>query len=502
MHFVAKPADSDIVAAIERLYPENPFATNAYFESRRRLWYEGYVLGVEGSSGALVQGCGAFLRTGRLNKTLEIISSPKGEGNESFWPGVRDFCRKHGVTQLELETYASPPGTDAPLLSPRGERRERCELILDLTSDPTAQLSSNHRRNVKKGQKSGLTMLRARSADAAAAHEALIGESMSRRRLRGESVPDEHARSETEALLASGAGELFQAVRGETVVSSVLVLSASEGAYYQSAGTSPEGMEMGASHFLIHGIALELKAGGARSFNLGGADANSTLQRFKEGFGAHRSRSSATSCYVGPSWRRAVQRAGSLARSGRNAARAGMAIRSERMLVYAADVGRASTLTETTGSLALRPMTEEEINALGVDGAFKARQLDRLRRFGKSYAFGVFSNGDVAHISWLLPAAAMQKDVPHVIPAREFAAEITGCETLPAFRGRGIYAFAIRNLLEVARREGARRVFMKTTPDNHASRSGIEKAGLERVGTALIFTLPITGRQVVWRRFR
>jgi ribosomal protein S18 acetylase RimI-like enzyme len=135
------------------------------------------------------------------------------------------------------------------------------------------------------------------------------------------------------------------------------------------------------------------------------------------------------------------------------------------------------------------------------DPSFRERQLERLSRFGASYAYAVFVDGQIAHVSWLLPPVAMNRDIPAVLKAREDEAEITCCETLPAFRGRGIYGIAIRNLFEVARGQGVRRIFMKTAPDNKASQSGIEKVGLKRLGSAILVWLPVTQRLVVWRRF-
>jgi len=139
---------------------------------------------------------------------------------------------------------------------------------------------------------------------------------------------------------------------------------------------------------------------------------------------------------------------------------------------------------------------------LGSDASFRRRQLNRLSRFGASYAFGVFADGEIAHVSWLLPPSAIEKDEPPLLKARAGEAEITCCETLPPFRRRGIYGVAIRNLFQMARKQGVRRIFMKTTPDNKASRSGIEKVGLELAGSIILIRLPVVKRPVVWRRFR
>src|SRR5262249_10552726 len=90
-----------------------------------------------------------------------------------------------------------------------------------------------------------------------------------------------------EAMTNTGAGELYQAFLDDRVVSSILVLIADKSGYYQSAGSSSEGMSCGASHLLVYEIANTLKAQSKESFNLGGADQfNTGLERFKAGFGS------------------------------------------------------------------------------------------------------------------------------------------------------------------------------------------------------------------------
>jgi lipid II:glycine glycyltransferase (peptidoglycan interpeptide bridge formation enzyme) len=111
------------------------------------------------------------------------------------------------------------------------------------------------------------------------------------------------------AFLRSGLGELFQAVHEDRVLSSVLVLHAPRGGYYQSAGTSLEGMAMCASHFLINCIANQLRDEGDETLNLGGADEDSGLARFKEGFGATRMPLPAATYFLGAWWRRKGNRA-------------------------------------------------------------------------------------------------------------------------------------------------------------------------------------------------
>lgn len=502
IRFIAVPAAESVVAELSALLPANPFATAGFFEARRRLGYVAWVLGLRVDAGRLQCGCGSFLKAGKLNLTLEIPSVPAVDAESEFWVGVREFCRRQRVTKLELGTYASPPGVVIPSLTRSCAQAKRCEFVLELADDRAAKLSSSHKKNLKRAQRAGLVVRRTRSLDAASAHLTLMNGSMARRRSRGEETTPTVLSPELPAFLETGAGELFQALRDDTVVSSVLVLLAPQGGYTYSSGTSIEGMKVSASHFLRESIARQLRADGANVLNLGGADENSTLASFKEGFGALRVPLPSATCYVGPSWRLRVSQGIALLRSDRRQLLALLHDRISRMIVYAVYTAQAQLPVPQVG-LTFRALTPDDLRSLAAgDLTFRERQLDRLRRFDASHAYAVFADHQLAHVSWLLPHTAMERDPPRVFRARPFEAEITGCETLPEFRGRGIYGVAIRHLVQVARRQQIRRVFMKTATDNKSSQTGIEKAGLERVGSAIFIVLPVTQRLVIWRRFR
>lgn len=167
-------------------------------------------------------------------------------------------------------------------------------------------------------------------------------------------------------------------------------------------------------------------------------------------------------------------------------------------LVYSA--GDALPAPKPHMDTRVRPLAPDELldlAALGTD--FGRRQADRLERFGASYAFGVFVGEELGHVAWLLPPEAARRDVPHVLELDEGEAEITACETVPAFRGRGLYPFAIRSLIATARERGCHRVYVKAGVENKASRAGIRKAGLERELVIAVWHPPWGGEQ---RQFR
>ncbi|MEP6834595.1 MAG: GNAT family N-acetyltransferase [Gemmatimonas sp.] len=314
--FIAVPATAGAVGELSALDPTNCFATASYFDARKRTGDKTFLLSLRSSDNELRCGCGAFLRVGRFNRSLGIASLPKLDAANPFWNGLRGFCREHKVTLLELGTFGSPSGVEIPEIGERFTTRPRMEFVVDLRTDLPSILGSNHKRNVKRGAKSGLVVQRTRSAEGTAKHHELMNLSLNRRRERGEDVPDEVS-PDIAAFLEAKAGELFQAVSENVVLSSVLVLRSRSGAYYQTAGTSAEGMAAGASHFLIHNIALALRAEGVEVFNLGGGDEASTLARFKEGFGATPVKLIAADCFVGSPLQRRVGRLIELATSDR-----------------------------------------------------------------------------------------------------------------------------------------------------------------------------------------
>lgn len=258
--------------------PENPFLTAEYARARRRLG-ESLVMLENGA-----QLCPGYLKRGRISAALEIPSLPFAPSN-SFLATVAAFCRAHRIYDTNLNTFASPE-LSIPRLPQELERRSRTEFLLALTV-PSEQwkISETHRRHIRRAQKNAIAVRRTGS-DGLQDHLALCQASMARREERGEDVPSVTDNSEATSLVLSGAGELFQAIRDDQVLSSMLVLRSRTGAYYHSAGTRPEGMEIGTSHFLLHSVARTLQEEGIEVFNLGGAGPDMQgLRNFKSRFG-------------------------------------------------------------------------------------------------------------------------------------------------------------------------------------------------------------------------
>ena len=283
--FVARPADDSAVERASRTNADNPFLTAPYLQSQRSLGREGWLLSVE-SGGTMDAAALCFLERGRIRRTLTMPSAPPVAEDSPFWSGVRAYVAEHGVTDLELSTFASP-ASRIPAWPGETERIDRTEFAMELRdADLLARVSKSHRERVSKGRRKGLVVRRENSAQAIDAHVALHINSMDRRKSRGENVSLAFERDGSAALLASGAGELFQAMLGDHVASSLLVLRSKTGAYSESSGNSKEGMGIGASHFLRYETAVTLQSEGIDIFYLGGArPSEEGLRAFKAGFG-------------------------------------------------------------------------------------------------------------------------------------------------------------------------------------------------------------------------
>ena len=301
--FFAREPDDDSLDRAASIDPDNPFLVASYLRAQREVGQDGWLLGVE--DGVNVQSAAlCFLRSGRLRRTLTMPSAPSLAADSPFWSGLETFCRQHGITDLDISTFASPESIIPPMPG-ESARIQRAEYVLSLQgTDILAGLSKHHRERIKKARKRSLVVRRDRSTVALDSHIALHGHSMDRRKSRGESVLQDYARVFPAAVLGAGAGELFQALLGDEVAASLLVLRSSRGAYFESAGNSSEGMGMGASHFLLYETALLLQAEGVETFFLGGAREHETgLRAYKAGFGARAVDTEAVSAYIGGRFR-------------------------------------------------------------------------------------------------------------------------------------------------------------------------------------------------------
>jgi hypothetical protein len=474
-----------LVAAMEtsaeRLEPTNPFFTAAYAQAMCAVGYDAWELtGVDadGETRATV----GFMKVGRLSRSFLLPSMPRLSDTAPFWTGLVEFCRRHRVTDLSLSSAASA-GVAMPTIAGERERIPRTEFVLDLDgSDPWARVGRSHRERIKKARKHGLGVVRSRDEAALAAHVALHEHSMQRRARRGENVPLDQDDAFMRALLATGAAELYQAVRDGRVLSSLLMVRSRDGAYSQSSGNSSEGMGVGASHFLRYETALLMRDGGVRSFFLGGCRAHEDgLRAYKEGFGARAIAMTSMEVYLGTELRRCLTTAARLLRHDPLTLARDLLGRREHYVAYMADPAAIAPPLPVPGWV-IQKLTDDELWTLPVHAPELRAQGDRLAQGRVNDAWGLRIDGVLAGICWLIPEEHDRQYRVRNVKLRRREVEITHCVTLPEFRGRGVYPYMIRSLCIEAASQGAQRVFMITDIANMASQRGMEKAGLTRHG--------------------
>lgn len=304
---LAQFADStnDTSALLSCVSDANPFCTAEYAKAMQAGGRDVWIIVIETKDGP--DAALALIRRGRLSTELEIESTPRS-ASEDFWQQVRSLCKRCKVTDLVVGSFASGPFT-LPTLEGEIARRNRYEFVLRLPENgELTALSNNHKRNIRKAQNAGISIRRTReNVEWISEHLALMRKSSDRRIRRGESVVIDGDGVLQSALLKAGAGELFQAIHEGQVSSSIFVVLSRRTGYYQSAGTSPEGMSIGASHFLVSSVAGILAGEGREMFNLGGAEEGSSLARFKSGFGAEAVALPAATYYVGPVWKKKLR---------------------------------------------------------------------------------------------------------------------------------------------------------------------------------------------------
>jgi len=418
---------------------------------------------------------------------------------ESFWDGLLRYCRQTRISNLMIQTYGS---VQAKIPNLPGElwRASRWEFCIDLMRpDVTAQFGKEHRRLAKRADERGMQLRRSRNITALEEHLRVSQFSTARRRERGEEVSDGGVKLMS-ALLESGCGELFQAVEGGRVLSSILVTKAEGGAYLHAAGTDSDGMKLGASHFLISKTAEILKQEGRTIFNLGGVnDLQSGLAAYKSHFGKVGNPLESAEFHLGTRLQKKLATVIHAIRTDPKSLKSALVGSGSRWKVYSASCGRLNGV-EVPPDVHIKKLSDKDLAKLPMPEGVRQEQQQRVRRLGFNGAYGVLCDQHLAHISWLVPAA---REVPRTLALRADEAEISACFTLPEFRGRNLYPMAISFIAETVKQE-VRTIYMKTTFSNLASQRGLMKAGLRPCGWVIEYDPPrfVSKQTLVVRGFR
>jgi RimJ/RimL family protein N-acetyltransferase len=510
MEFVAIPwQERRRIEALAACDGRNPFLAPAWGDARRRHGRDVVGLAVEDGDRTL-GGAFGILRAGTLRRTLEIESAPSfADPNAAarFWTGLESWCRSRRVTDLVVNTFAAPEGLRIPPLPGEVSRAFRWEFVLPLQGDDLrGRLRKSHRNRVNRGAREGLRVRRGSTEAERDAHLAAVFGSRRRRLRRGESVGGQTDPDYFHAFAETGAGEYFQAVTPDgEVLSSILVLRAPAGAYTHSSGTTPEGMERSAAHFLRYEMSRMLREDGLEILYMGGvSDPAGGLAEYKRGFGAEVRKLEKARSYLGSAARRKASTLVALVRDDPLEIPRTLAGRVERSFVFAADVATYDQPAELPAGWSFGQMELESVRALEERDDELAPYARRFRGREFSDAWEIRIEGDLAHVSWMIPHENDVRLPVRNLKLRPGEAEITHAITPVRFRGRGLFPLAIRLLMQVARDRRYETVFALTGETNVPSQRAILKAGFVRHGDVVRWILPYLpgSPYVTWRGHR
>src|SRR5213083_119138 len=93
LEFQAEPDPSEpLCAGVAALQPTNHSYTYAYVQAMRRLGCQPWVLSLR-EDGRMTAACTAFVTSGRLTRSLDIVSLPAPPAGDAFWEGLLRLCR-------------------------------------------------------------------------------------------------------------------------------------------------------------------------------------------------------------------------------------------------------------------------------------------------------------------------------------------------------------------------------------------------------------------------
>ena len=265
-----------------------PFLELSFVQYKRlvtaeKVWIISYPLG----DSSMVHAVGVFGR-GRFSSHLGImLLSPLPEHSSKFWDAILDFAADNRASSIGIEFIGSDIER-LPNLQGVGHRANAFSYVVDLErADPMVTYSSNHKRNIRKAIKSGMAIVRPSEDIALGTHMRLCNESYTRHERAHKAVGPPIRQADLTRYFTSRTAQLYHATLNGAVVSSMLIVTIQDAAFYDTGGTDGQGFKVGASHFLMHSIIEELKEKSVKFLNLGvSTQARKGLTQFKSGFGA------------------------------------------------------------------------------------------------------------------------------------------------------------------------------------------------------------------------
>jgi RimJ/RimL family protein N-acetyltransferase len=264
-------------------------------------------------------------------------------------------------------------------------------------------------------------------------------------------------------------------------------------------------MERSAAHFLRFEMSELLRDDGLEVLYMGGvSDPAGGLAEYKRGFGAEIRTLEKARAYLGSPVRKKVSTLVTLVRQDPLEIPRTLAGRVERSFVFVAEVDGYDQPAELPEGWSFEPMDLEAVRALEERGDELAPYARRFQGRDFSDAWEIRIDGDLAHVSWMIPHENDVRLPVRNLKLRPREAEITHAITPVRFRGRGLFPLAIRLLMQVARDRGYETVYALTAESNVASQRAILKAGFVRHGDIYRWVLPYLpgSPYLTWRGHR
>lgn len=212
---------------------------------------------------------------------------------------VLRLAQEQRCAALTVDSFEGP--SPPPDLAAAGfDERCRYEFVLDLRAEDRERfdaLKSSHRRKIRKAEKSGLECADETVGADLSSLASMQEHTRERRSDRGEEMScprPEQYQLLAKHLIGGGGARLFVARIAGKPVSTLLIGTAQERAYYLMGGTNAEGLLHNAASLLMWQASGMLRAAGHTLLNLGGVPARAEeessvehgLFRFKAGFGS------------------------------------------------------------------------------------------------------------------------------------------------------------------------------------------------------------------------
>lgn len=256
---------------------------------------------------AVAFGVRSSCRLSRQARHVYFPSVPAVRSQERAGGLVQDLLdglREAGAAEVVMDSYDA---RWTPRLRTASTEVHREEYTIPLDGTPEERLArcaSNHRRNIRKGDRSGWQLRRHAGEDAGRVLERVQAGARVRAAGRGAPITAPPVVSVADAGIPSRSAwgiTVFGAWASDELLGAMMVGWAGGRGYYVAGGGTPAGYQAGAGAWLHWRIAETLAGEGFTDYNLGGGPmepADDTgLRRFKRGFG-----STEADCW-GATWR-------------------------------------------------------------------------------------------------------------------------------------------------------------------------------------------------------